>query len=62
MSDQQGLSIFESSGSQQGSGQAPSSTPGVGDAFPVVRRGGYDRDAVDQYLQRQSSEVERAAG
>ena len=53
MSDQ-GLSIFDN---QRGSAQPP--PPSGAAPFPVVRRGGYDRDAVDARMQ-DVGQLERA--
>ncbi len=49
MSDQPGLSIFDSATS---SGDA---------SFPLARRGGYDSDAVDAWVRTQSAELQRTA-
>lgn len=49
MSDQPGLSIFDSA----------SSSSDV--TFPLARRGGYDSDAVDAWVRTQSAELHRAA-
>ncbi|MCL8252586.1 DivIVA domain-containing protein, partial [Aeromicrobium fastidiosum] len=46
MSDQPGLSIFDSSSSDT--------------SFPLARRGGYDSDAVDAWVRTQSAELQRA--
>jgi hypothetical protein len=57
MSDQQGLSIFD----QRRSGEPPQ--PGAASsasAFPVVRKGGYDRDAVDARM-RELATAEQVA-
>lgn len=47
MSDQPGLSIFDSSSSSNDA------------SFPLARRGGYDSDAVDAWVRTQSAEVQR---
>src|SRR5680860_1404141 len=49
MSDQPGLSIFESA-----------NRPTTDSAFPMARRGGYDTDAVDTFLRSRAADFERA--
>ena len=34
--------------------------PATGAGFPLVRRGGYDKDAVDAYLNQHRSDLSRA--
>ena len=48
MSEQPGLSIFESA-----------SRPGES-TFPMARRGGYDTDAVDTFLRSRANDVQQA--
>lgn len=63
MSDQQGLSIFDSGRGSAAASPRPTAPPDGGD-LPVVRRGGYDRAAVDARIQEQQAALttaERAA-
>jgi cell division septum initiation protein DivIVA len=49
MTDQQGLSIFDSGKAADSGGPTP--------AFPVVRRGGYDKNAVDAFVRDSDAAV-----
>ncbi len=51
MSDQQGLSIFDQ--------RRSSAAPGNGSPpFPIIRRGGYDPDAVDARMREAKTGVD----